>query len=57
MIKLTVYMKSGAKIEFECKSFKFFYDNKTFEFNGYEISGDKPSVSFVPSQIEAYTVE
>jgi len=56
-IKLTLYFKSGNKIQVVCDSYNFKYNSSTLEFSSYELSGCKPNVSFVPHMLEAYTSE
>lgn len=59
MVNVTVYLKSGQTVKFQCDSCTFTYDNASLEFTGYEFQGIKgfQKVSFVPSQISAYTTK
>ncbi|AUR95861.1 hypothetical protein NVP1214O_12 [Vibrio phage 1.214.O._10N.222.54.F11] len=57
MFLLTLYFKSGNKIEVSCKKFKFERRSSTFEFCSYEIENCTPTVSFQPSELEVYTAK
>lgn len=62
MYKVKLYLKGGSVIEFYCDEYEFTYDNKTLDYIGYKIKGQKDenknpmSFGLVPSEISAYTI-
>lgn len=57
MHKITVYLKSGATIEFNCIEFEVTRSNLTSDYTSYSIKGLDKTVSFNIAEIAAYVAE
>lgn len=51
-IKMTLMFKSGNSVDISVTEYSLKWNRQTLEYTGYNFEGAKPSVDFVPSQLE-----